>query len=88
MISGTKNGEKRKKIQKEIPLHKKCFDHLFFLLTRRSCSPESDLAEQITVFEEYRIADENTTSLGGLTGVDLNSPLDVFYAIYNQVRQF
>ncbi|XP_013793409.1 inverted formin-2-like, partial [Limulus polyphemus] len=56
------------------------FSHL-----RRECSKngrETDLSEQLDVFDEQRYADEG--QLTGPDGVDLNSHLDVFYAILRQ----
>lgn len=38
---------------------------------------------QLDVFDQHREEDEE--ALPGAKGVDLNSPLDVFHAIYNQV---
>ena len=44
---------------------------------------DCDLQVQLDVFDEQRASDEShTDSLPH--GVDLTSPLDVFYAIYNQ----
>lgn len=40
---------------------------------------------QLEVFDRHREEDEET--LPGAKGVDLNSPQDVFHAIFNQVRQ-
>ena len=42
------------------------------------------MAMQLEVFDRHREEDEE--NLPGAKGVDLNSPLDVFHAIYNQVR--
>ncbi|XP_076352422.1 uncharacterized protein LOC143247809 [Tachypleus tridentatus] len=55
---------------------------------RRECSEsgsESDLTVQLDVFEEQRYTDEG--QLTGPDGVDLNSHLDVFYAILRQVAE-
>ncbi|XP_013793022.2 inverted formin-2-like, partial [Limulus polyphemus] len=55
---------------------------------RRECSEsgaESDLMVQLDVFDEQRYTDEG--QLTGPDGVDLNSHLDVFYAILRQVKK-
>ena len=44
------------------------------------------MAMQLEVFDRHREEDEE--NLPGAKGVDLNSPLDVFHAIYNQVRLY
>jgi hypothetical protein len=46
---------------------------------------EPDLGVQLDVFDEQRESDE-AQILQGPNGVDLNSHLDVFYAILRQVR--
>lgn len=44
-----------------------------------------DLSVQLDVFDEQRECDE-TQSLQGPDGINLNSHLDVFYAILRQVK--
>lgn len=46
---------------------------------------EPDLGVQLDVFDEQRESDE-AQILQGPNGVDLNSHLDVFYAILRQVQ--
>ncbi|XP_076275391.1 FH2 domain-containing protein formin 3 isoform X1 [Rhynchophorus ferrugineus] len=60
--------------------------HLLPVLNNlRKCSEaEPELAVQLDVFDEQRESDE-AQSLQGSHGVDLNSPLDIFYAILKQV---
>lgn len=55
-----------------------------FSLTRRSASSVPDLGVQLDVFDEQRECDESQ-SLQGPDGINLNSHLDVFYAILRQV---
>lgn len=59
---------------------------MFSLLFHRKCAEaEPELAVQLDVFDEQRESDD-AQSLQGPSGVDLNSPLDVFYAILKQVN--
>jgi hypothetical protein len=51
---------------------------------RRVAVSEPDLGVQLDVFDEQRESDE-AQILQGPHGVDLNSHLDVFYAILRQV---
>lgn len=51
---------------------------------RKCAEAEPELAVQLDVFDEQRDSDD-AQSLQGPHGVDLNSPLDVFYAILKQV---
>lgn len=51
---------------------------------RKCAEAEPELAVQLDVFDEQRESDD-AQSLQGPHGVDLNSPLDVFYAILKQV---
>ncbi|KAI4458733.1 inverted formin-2 [Holotrichia oblita] len=51
---------------------------------RKCAEAEPELAVQLDVFDEQRDSDD-AQSLQGPHGVDLNSPLDVFYAILRQV---
>lgn len=53
---------------------------------RKCAEAEPELAVQLDVFDEQRESDD-AQSLQGPHGVDLNSPLDVFYAILKQVRR-
>ena len=50
---------------------------------RRDATGDTDLAVQIDVFDEQRESDESQVQ--GPEGVDINSHLDVFYAILRQV---
>lgn len=52
---------------------------------RRVAASEPDLGVQLDVFDEQRENDE-AQILQGPHGVDLNSHLDVFYAILRQVQ--
>lgn len=56
------------------------------LFSRKCAEAEPELAVQLDVFDEQRDSDE-AQSLQGPHGVDLNSPLDVFYAILKQVAE-
>ncbi|CAH0559409.1 unnamed protein product [Brassicogethes aeneus] len=53
---------------------------------RKCAEAEPELAVQLDVFDEQRESDD-VQSLQGPHGVDLNSPLDVFYAILKQVAE-
>ncbi|CAG9858239.1 unnamed protein product [Phyllotreta striolata] len=53
---------------------------------RKCAEAEPELAVQLDVFDEQRENDDSQ-SLQGPHGVDLNSPLDVFYAILKQVAE-
>ncbi|KAG5872481.1 hypothetical protein JTB14_012115 [Gonioctena quinquepunctata] len=53
---------------------------------RKCAESEPELAVQLDVFDEQRESDD-TQNLQGPHGVDLNSPLDVFYAILKQVAE-
>uniref|UniRef100_A0A6P7FXL9 Uncharacterized protein LOC114335214 n=1 Tax=Diabrotica virgifera virgifera TaxID=50390 RepID=A0A6P7FXL9_DIAVI len=53
---------------------------------RKCAEAEPELAVQLDVFDEQRESDD-AQSLQGPHGVDLNSPLDVFYAILKQVAE-
>ncbi|CAG9822596.1 unnamed protein product [Phaedon cochleariae] len=53
---------------------------------RKCAEAEPELAVQLDVFDEQRDSDDAQT-LQGPHGVDLNSPLDVFYAILKQVAE-
>lgn len=55
-------------------------------MRRRVAVSEPDLGVQLDVFDEQRESDE-VQILQGPHGVDLNSHLDVFYAILRQVQQ-
>jgi inverted formin-2 len=58
---------------------------LFFLVQfRRIAISVPDLSVQLDVFDEQRECDESQ-SLQGPDGINLNSHLDVFYAILRQV---
>lgn len=47
---------------------------------------EPDLAVQLDVFDEQKDSDDQQSLIkGSHGGLDLNSPLDVFYAILRQV---
>nr|XP_023020465.1 uncharacterized protein LOC111509028 [Leptinotarsa decemlineata] len=59
----------------------------YLLNNNRKCAEaEPELAVQLDVFDEQRESDD-TQNLQGPHGVDLNSPLDVFYAILKQVAE-
>ncbi|KAF5279555.1 hypothetical protein FQR65_LT03377 [Abscondita terminalis] len=60
--------------------------HLLPVLShlRKCAEAEPELAVQLDVFDEQRESDD-AQSMQGPHGVDLNSPLDVFYAILKQV---
>ncbi|XP_056636252.1 formin-like protein [Diorhabda sublineata] len=53
---------------------------------RKCAEAEPELAVQLDVFDEQRESDD-AQNLQGPLGVDLNSPLDVFYAILKQVAE-
>ncbi|XP_022907474.2 formin-F [Onthophagus taurus] len=53
---------------------------------RKCAEAEPELAVQLDVFDEQRESDDSQ-SMQGPHGVDLNSPLDVFYAILKQVAE-
>ncbi|KAJ8918956.1 hypothetical protein NQ315_016858 [Exocentrus adspersus] len=53
---------------------------------RKCAEAEPELAVQLDVFDEQRDSDD-AQGLHGPHGVDLNSPLDVFYAILKQVAE-
>ncbi|XP_023310886.1 inverted formin-2 [Anoplophora glabripennis] len=53
---------------------------------RKCAEAEPELAVQLDVFDEQRESDD-AQSQHGPHGVDLNSPLDVFYAILKQVAE-
>ncbi|KAJ8927800.1 hypothetical protein NQ314_019681 [Rhamnusium bicolor] len=53
---------------------------------RKCAEAEPELAVQLDVFDEQRESDD-AQGLQGPHGVDLNSPLDVFYAILKQVAE-
>lgn len=58
---------------------------IVIIVSKRKCAEaEPELAVQLDVFDEQRDSDD-AQSLQGPHGVDLNSPLDVFYAILKQV---
>ncbi|XP_056010413.1 formin-J-like isoform X2 [Ostrea edulis] len=50
---------------------------------RRKDEQKESVITQLDVFDQHREEDEE--ALPGAKGVDLNSPLDVFHAIYNQI---
>jgi hypothetical protein len=54
------------------------------MICRRIASNIPDLSVQLDVFDEQRECDESQ-SLQGSDGINLNSHLDVFYAILRQV---
>ncbi|KAK9872592.1 hypothetical protein WA026_018723 [Henosepilachna vigintioctopunctata] len=54
---------------------------------KKCAEAEPELAVQLDVFDEQRDSDDVQTSQQGPHGVDLNSPLDVFYAILKQVAE-
>ncbi|XP_044761086.1 inverted formin-2 isoform X2 [Coccinella septempunctata] len=54
---------------------------------RKCAEAEPELAVQLDVFDEQRDSDDAQTAQQGPHGVDLNSPLDVFYAILKQVAE-
>lgn len=51
---------------------------------RKQEDVDSQILVQLDVFDEQKANDEE--QLPGIKGVDLNSPLDVFHAIFTQVR--
>lgn len=51
---------------------------------RREADKDPNLETQLDVFDEHKANDDE--QLPGAKGVDLNSALDVFHAIYRQVR--
>ena len=51
---------------------------------RRKEGIDNSIQVQLDVFDERRANDDE--QLPGTKGVDLNSPLDIFHAIYRQVR--
>ncbi|KAJ8985106.1 hypothetical protein NQ317_019792 [Molorchus minor] len=53
---------------------------------RKCAEAEPELAVQLDVFDEQRESDD-AQGMHGPHGVDLNSPLDVFYAILKQVAE-
>ncbi|KAL3278659.1 hypothetical protein HHI36_016196 [Cryptolaemus montrouzieri] len=54
---------------------------------RKCAEAEPELAVQLDVFDEQRDSDDVQAAQQGPHGVDLNSPLDVFYAILKQVAE-
>ena len=58
---------------------------MFLSGCRREADKEPNLETQLDVFDEHKANDDE--QLPGARGVDLNSPLDVFHAIYKQVGQ-
>lgn len=59
---------------------------LYFVCHRKVEEQDSDLTVQLYVFDSHKADDDE--QLPGTKGVDLNSPLDVFTAVYKQVGQF
>lgn len=55
-----------------------------FIICRRQEDTDSQILVQLDVFDEQKTNDED--QLPGVKGVDLNSPLDVFHAIFKQVN--
>lgn len=51
---------------------------------RQDARPGSVLAQELEAFDDQREQDAAELSVSG--GVDLSSPLDVFYSIYDTVR--
>lgn len=60
-------------------------NNLLSFKIRKCAEAEPELAVQLDVFDEQRESDD-AQSMQGPHGVDLNSPLDVFYAILRQVN--
>lgn len=58
---------------------------LVLIENRRVSGGVADIAVQLDVFDEQRECDD-AQSLQGPSGINLNSHLDVFYAILGQVR--
>lgn len=54
------------------------------IIYRKQEDADSQILVQLDVFDEQKSNDEE--QLPGIKGVDLNSPLDVFHAIFRQVR--
>jgi hypothetical protein len=63
------------------------FSCSFFDLSRRLANTEPDIGVQLDVFDEQRECDDSQ-SLQAPDGINLNSHLDVFYAILRQVIFF
>lgn len=55
----------------------------FFLSFRSLADKDQNLETQLDVFDEHRASDDE--QLPGAKGIDLNSSLDVFHAIFRQV---
>ena len=53
--------------------------------SRREAEKDPNLEVQLDVFDEHKANDDE--QLPGAKGVDLNSSLDVFHAIYKQVSK-
>ncbi len=62
------------------------FSFSYLFIYRKECSDDPDLVVQLDVFDDNKIADEEQFS--GPEGVDLNNAIDVFHAIFKQVRHF
>lgn len=58
--------------------------YLNFIFYRKVAQSVGDIIVQLDVFDEQRECDE-AQSLQGPNGINLNSHLDVFYAILRQV---
>lgn len=67
-----------------VPQHLVRFVTVFHVCCRRNARGVPDLGVQLDVFDEQRESDE-AQILHAPHGVDLNSHLDVFYAILRQV---
>lgn len=52
--------------------------------SRKTESDDLDLVVQLDVFDDKKVADEEQFS--GPRGVDLNNHIDVFHALFKQVR--
>lgn len=59
-----------------------------FILSRKGSINYADLGVQLDVFDEQRENDESQILDVPFRGVDINSHVDVFYAILRQVSEY
>ncbi|QQP48744.1 Putative LOC100159987 [Caligus rogercresseyi] len=67
----------------QIKVNPSMASHSSLMILRDEKKLDPDLRVQLDVYEEQKASDE--VYVNGPNDVDLNSPLDVFYAIFNQV---
>lgn len=84
LIISAKSLKERIRVRNEF-IGLKLLDVISQLRRQLAENGDSDLAVQLDVFDEQKYTDEG--QLTGPNGVDLNSQLDVFYAILRQVAE-